>query len=124
MNIPKQVIENFNLVSNEYSIHQHGNGLIHQTYVVVKKDSPIFILQKVNHHVFKKPEDIAFNTAFSRRRIYVEHAIGRARCFEAITQMDRHHRRSHTARVVAVCGLVNRRLAHTLALRFPTLKLC
>lgn len=61
MNIPKQVIENFNLVSNEYSIHQHGNGLIHQTYVVVKKDSPIFILQKVNHHVFKKPEDIAFN---------------------------------------------------------------
>jgi hypothetical protein len=74
------------------------------------------------HH--RPPEDIAFNTAFSRRRIYVEHAIGRARCFEAITQMDRHHRRSHTARVVAVCGLVNRRLAHTLALRFPTLKLC
>lgn len=72
----------------------------------------------------RPPEDIAFNTAFSRRRIYVEPAIGRARCFEAITQMDRHHRRSHTARVVAVCGLVNRRLAHTLALRFPTLNLC
>ena len=72
----------------------------------------------------RPPEDMAFNTAFSRRRIYVEHTIGRARCFEAITQMDRHHRRVHTARVVAVCGLVNRRLAHTLALRFPTLKLC
>jgi hypothetical protein len=36
----------------------------------------------------RPPEDIAFNTAFSRRRIYVEHAIGRARCFEALTQMD------------------------------------
>jgi hypothetical protein len=72
----------------------------------------------------RPPEDIAFNTAFSRRRIYVEHAINRARRFEALTHMDRHHRRSHTARVVAVCGLVNRRLAHNLALRFPALKLC
>ncbi|MCB0122099.1 MAG: transposase family protein [Caldilineaceae bacterium] len=72
----------------------------------------------------RPPEDIAFNTAFSRRRIDVEHAINRARRFEALSQMDRHHRRSHTARVVAVCGLVNRRLAHTLALRFPALKLC
>lgn len=72
----------------------------------------------------RPPVDIAFNTAFSRRRIYVEHAINRARRFEALTQMDRHHRRSHTTRVVAVCGLVNRRLAHTLALRFPALALC
>jgi hypothetical protein len=72
----------------------------------------------------RPPEDVTFNTAFSRRRIYVEHAIGRARRFEAITQMDRHHRQSHTARVVAVCGLVNRRLAHLLALRHPDLLLC
>jgi hypothetical protein len=72
----------------------------------------------------RPPADIAFNTAFARRRIYVEHAIGRARRFDAITQMDRHHRRRHTARVVAVCGLVNRRLAHRLALRFPDLPLC
>ncbi len=72
----------------------------------------------------RPPQDVTFNTAFSRRRIYVEHAIGRARRFEAITQMDRHHRQSHTARVVAVCGLVNRRLAHLLALRHPDLLLC
>jgi hypothetical protein len=72
----------------------------------------------------RPPEDVAFNTAFARRRIYVEHAIGRARRFDAITQMDRHHRRRHTARVVAVCGLVNRCLAHRLALRFPGLPLC
>jgi len=72
----------------------------------------------------RPPEDIAFNTAFARRRIAVEHAIGRARRFEALTQMDRHHRRSHTARVVAVCGLVNRSLSRTLAQRFPDLPLC
>ncbi len=60
----------------------------------------------------RPPEDIAFNQAFSRRRIKVEHSIGFARRFESITQMDRHHRRNHGARIAAVCGLANRRLAY------------
>ncbi len=60
----------------------------------------------------RPPQDIAFNQAFARRRIIVEHSIGLARRFEAITQMDRHHRKNHSARVMAVCGLVNRRLAY------------
>jgi len=59
----------------------------------------------------RPPEDIAFNTAFARRRVIVEHAIGRLRSCEALAQRDRHHRRLHTARVRAVAGLVNRRLA-------------
>jgi hypothetical protein len=59
----------------------------------------------------RPPEDIAFNTAFASRRVRVEHAIGRLRSFEALAQRDRHHRRLHTARVRAVAGLVNRRLA-------------
>jgi hypothetical protein len=62
-------------------------------------------------------EDVAYNTAFSRRRIIVEHTIGRLRRYEAITQVDRHHRCHHTARVVAVAGLVNRQMRH----RLPTL---
>lgn len=59
-------------------------------------------------------EDIAFNTAFSRRRIKVEHTIGRVRRYEALNQTDRHHRTHHTARVVAVAGLVNRQIRHRL----------
>ena len=59
----------------------------------------------------RPPEDIAFNTAFARRRVTVEHAIGRLRSFEALAQRDRHHRTLHTARVRAIAGLVNRRLA-------------
>jgi DDE superfamily endonuclease/Helix-turn-helix of DDE superfamily endonuclease len=59
----------------------------------------------------RPPEDIAYNTAFARRRVIVEHAIGRLRSFEALAQRDRHHRRLHTACVRAVAGLVNRRLA-------------
>jgi DDE superfamily endonuclease/Helix-turn-helix of DDE superfamily endonuclease len=52
-------------------------------------------------------EDIAYNTAFSRRRIIVEHGIGRLRVYDCLTACDRQHRQDHRARVVAVAGLVN-----------------
>lgn len=54
--------------------------------------------------------DVAYNRAFARRRVTVEHTIGRLRRYEALAQTDRHHRRGHTARVRAVAGLVNRQL--------------
>jgi hypothetical protein len=57
-------------------------------------------------------EDVAYNTAFSRRRIIVENTIGRLRRYQSITQTDRHHRQLHTARVTAIAGLVNRQIAH------------
>jgi hypothetical protein len=59
----------------------------------------------------RPPEDIAFNTAFARRRVLVEHTIGRLRSYQALTQTDRHHRRFHTQRARAIAGLVNRCLA-------------
>jgi hypothetical protein len=52
--------------------------------------------------------DIDYNRAFSRRRIVVEHTIGRMRRYQALNQADRHHRQHHSARVRAVAGLVNR----------------
>jgi hypothetical protein len=55
-------------------------------------------------------EDIAYNRAFARYRVKIEHTIGRLRGYDALRQMDRHHRCSHTARVVAVAGLVNRQM--------------
>jgi len=55
-------------------------------------------------------EDKDFNRAFARRRIQVEHSIGRLRRYESLNQMDRHHRQNHTDRVVAVAGLVNRQI--------------
>jgi hypothetical protein len=56
-------------------------------------------------------EDVAFNTAFARRRVGVEHTIGRLRAYQALSQTDRHHRGHHTERTRAVAGLVNRQLA-------------
>lgn len=53
-------------------------------------------------------EDKVYNTAFASFRVIVENTIGRMRRFQSLSQMDRHHRRHHTARVAAVAGLVNR----------------
>jgi hypothetical protein len=56
----------------------------------------------------RPPADVAYNRAFARRRVRVEHRIGRMRHWESVSQRDRHHRRGHTARMRAVAGLVNR----------------
>jgi hypothetical protein len=58
----------------------------------------------------RPPEDIIYNRAFSRRRIVVEHSIGRMRRYQSLSQTDRNHRQNHSARVRAVAGLVNRRI--------------
>jgi hypothetical protein len=58
----------------------------------------------------RPPEDIDFNRAFSKRRIKVEHTIGRMRRYQSLAQTDRHHRKNHTARTRAVAGLVNRQI--------------
>jgi len=58
-------------------------------------------------------EDRRYNRAFARRRIKVEHTIGRLRCFRSLAAADRHFRRGHSARVRAVAGLVNRVMGHS-----------
>jgi hypothetical protein len=58
----------------------------------------------------RPPEDVTYNTAFAAARIGVEHTIGRLRRYQALMQLDRHHRHAHAARVRAVAGLINRQL--------------
>lgn len=65
----------------------------------------------------RPPEDVAYNRAFARRRIPVEHTIGQVRLYQSLSQTDRHHRRQHSARTRAVAGLVNRRLQRVVAYR-------
>ena len=60
----------------------------------------------------RPPEDVRYNRAFSRRRIAVEHALARLRRFRAVTDVNRHRRQGHAARVRAIAGLVNRMLDH------------
>jgi DDE superfamily endonuclease/Helix-turn-helix of DDE superfamily endonuclease len=65
----------------------------------------------------RPPGDVAYNRAFARRRVIVEHTIGQMRRYQALTQVDRHHRKNHSQRVRAAAGLVNRRLARWVAYR-------
>jgi len=62
----------------------------------------------------RPPEDVVYNRAFSQRRIVVENSINRLRHYQALTQTDRQHRRQHSARVLAVVGLVNCQFEHRL----------
>ena len=61
----------------------------------------------------RPPEDRKYNRAFSRRRIIVDHTIGRLRRFRSVSHVNRHRRKGHAARVRAVAGLVNRMLPTT-----------
>ena len=65
----------------------------------------------------RPPEDVAYNRAFARRRIAVEHTIGQMRSYQSLAQPDRHHRCNHSSRTRAVAGLVNRRLRRVRAYR-------
>ena len=63
-----------------------------------------------------RPEaDVRYNRAVARRRVRVEHTIGRMRWYRAISDRDRHHRRFHPVRERAIAGLVNRQIDHRLA---------
>ncbi|MCA1838671.1 MAG: transposase family protein [Actinobacteria bacterium] len=62
----------------------------------------------------RPPQDIAYNTAFAKSRIVVEHTILRMRRYQSLWQTDRHHRKGHAERVAAVAGLVNRQIRHRL----------
>ena len=60
----------------------------------------------------RPPADRKYNRAFSRRRIIVEHGIGRLRRFRAVAHVNRHRRQGHAMRVRAIAGLVNRMIDH------------
>ena len=80
-------------------------------YMGIDKRHPLgFCPRKKPRGKDRPPEDVAYNSAFSRRRIRVEHTIGRMRRYQAITQPDRHHRQLLTARTCAVAGLANRQI--------------
>jgi len=56
------ILKAFQLDSDEYKVQQFGDGLINHTWKVTDlNNNPKYILQQVNHSVFKSPDDIADN---------------------------------------------------------------
>jgi thiamine kinase-like enzyme len=57
-----EILNQFGLNSNEYLIQKFGTGLINNTWKVADlENNDRFILQQINSHVFKSPNDIAEN---------------------------------------------------------------
>ena len=58
------VLIEFGFRENEYHFSPYGNGLINATWLIERNENgEKFILQKINHTVFRSPKDIAFNTS-------------------------------------------------------------
>ena len=58
----KEILYQFGLDAGNFNIHPFGNGLINTTWSIAdKQENAKYILQKVNHHIFKQPANIAFN---------------------------------------------------------------
>lgn len=60
MTIKAEILSAYNLDKNNSEIEPILNGLINVTWLI-KNSHRSFILQKVNHNIFKKPEAIASN---------------------------------------------------------------
>lgn len=55
-----EILPAFGLSEKSIEIQAFGTGLINSTWLV-KSDNEVFILQRINQHVFKKPQQIADN---------------------------------------------------------------
>ncbi len=49
----KEILDMFRFDSRPVSCQRHGHGHINKTYLVITESSKRYILQKINHHVFK-----------------------------------------------------------------------
>lgn len=58
----KEILFQFGLAAENFTIQSFGSGLINSTWIIESKEpGEKYILQKINRQVFKQPEDIACN---------------------------------------------------------------
>lgn len=56
----QDVLAGYGFSESNCTFQPLGNGLINTTWLV-EREMEKYVLQKVNHHIFKSPEDIAYN---------------------------------------------------------------
>ncbi len=57
-------INHFQVIGQPQELSPYGNGHINDTYLVtMKEEGPRYILQKINKHVFKRPDEVVQNIA-------------------------------------------------------------
>src|SRR6187402_3470865 len=61
-NFYKEALQAYTGNSENYSIQPLDGGLINHSYKITdNKTRESFLLQRINHHVFKKPENVQLN---------------------------------------------------------------
>ncbi len=68
----QSVLSAYNLHIKSLKIEAFGSGLINHTWRVTTP-SQVYILQRINHSVFKKPEDIAANISLIAKHLQAFH---------------------------------------------------
>ena len=58
-----QILHQFQLVGEPVSCERYGFGHINETYLVVTEQQTRYILQKINHHIFKDVPALMGNIA-------------------------------------------------------------
>ena len=58
--MPQNILNSYRLTEDLVEIKPFGTGLINHTWVITTRDKK-FILQRINHNIFKQPADIAAN---------------------------------------------------------------
>ncbi len=70
----QQVLQTYGLDFSSLEVKPFGSGLINNTWKVSRRDNDAsYILQRINHHVFKSPEDIAHNIRVIGSYLAVHH---------------------------------------------------
>jgi len=55
------ILQHFCVESKSYVVETINNGYINDTYLVLDKENPVYILQRINHNVFKNINGIMAN---------------------------------------------------------------
>jgi hypothetical protein len=67
-----EALEAFGIIDRATYCEPYGNGHINDTFLVVCKCGKRYILQRINHQIFKKPQEIMENicavTSFIRKK--------------------------------------------------------
>lgn len=69
----QEILNHFQLEGPVVSCQRHGNGHINDTYLAVTDTGyrkHRYILQRINHHIFKKPEELMENISGVTRYLY------------------------------------------------------
>jgi len=70
----KNILAAYGLEIGDVFVEEFGMGLINKTWKVTRKDhTQSYILQKINHAVFKQPADIAYNVAAIANHLQQKH---------------------------------------------------